>query len=93
MFGDYCGKAYRKGNYNLQFSLDCIEKLVKCLEKFNRGEIDADTSFKNKKHILTDEIDDPEFLAFAIENFSELFSYITSVKINIKIHKYMEGKR
>ncbi len=32
--------------YFHQISLDCIEKLVKCIERFNKGEIDADTSFK-----------------------------------------------
>ncbi len=31
--------------YFHQISLDCIEKLVACLERFNKGEIDADTSF------------------------------------------------
>jgi hypothetical protein len=29
--------------YFHQISLDCIEKLVKCIERFNIGEIDADT--------------------------------------------------
>ena len=32
--------------YFHQISLDCIEKLVDCLEKLNKGEIDADTSFQ-----------------------------------------------
>ncbi len=45
--------------YLHQISLGCIEKLVECQEKFNKGEIDADTSFKIDKQILTDEIDDP----------------------------------
>ena len=27
----------------------CIEKLVMCIERFNKGEIDADTSFKIEK--------------------------------------------
>jgi hypothetical protein len=27
-------------------SPDCIEELVKCIGKFNKSEIDADTSFK-----------------------------------------------
>jgi len=31
--------------YFHQISLDCIEKLVKCIERFNKGEIYADTSF------------------------------------------------
>ncbi len=34
-----------KKPYFHQISLNCIEKLVECLEKFNEGEIDADTSF------------------------------------------------
>jgi len=37
-------------------SLDCIEKLVKCIERFNKGEIDADTSSKIEKQILVDEL-------------------------------------
>ncbi len=45
------------------------------MERFNKGEIDADTSCQIEKQILTDEIDDPEFLNFAVENISELFGY------------------
>ncbi len=33
--------------YLHQISLDCIEKLVECIERFNKGEIDADTSSIN----------------------------------------------
>ncbi len=33
----------------------------------------ADTSFKMFEQVLTDEIQDPELLNFAIENFSKLF--------------------
>ncbi len=55
--------------YFHQISLDCIDKLVKCIAKFNIGEIDADTSLKISKQILVDEIDDEEFLEFAIENY------------------------
>ena len=64
--------------YIHQLSLDCIEKLVECMEKFKKGEINADTSFEIATQILTDEIDDPEFLDFAIENLSELLFYIKS---------------
>ncbi len=32
--------------YLHQISLDCIEKLVDCQEKFNKGVIDADTCFE-----------------------------------------------
>ncbi len=35
-----------------------------------------------EKQILTGEIDDPEFLTFAIENSEELFSYNASRRIN-----------
>ncbi len=31
--------------YFHQISMDCLKKLVKCIERFNKGEIDADTSF------------------------------------------------
>jgi hypothetical protein len=31
--------------YFHQISLDCIEKLVKCIERFNKGEIDSDSCF------------------------------------------------
>ncbi len=32
-------------SYFHQISLDCIEKLVKCIGRFNKGEIGVDTSF------------------------------------------------
>ncbi len=34
--------------YFHQISPDCIEKLVECIGKFNKGEIDADPSFKDE---------------------------------------------
>ncbi len=78
--------------YLHQISLDCISKLVACQEKFNKSEIDADTSFKIDKQILTDEFDDPEFLEFAIENHSELFGYIFQGNLNIRIHRDITGE-
>ncbi len=51
--------------------MDCLEKLVDCIAKFNKGEIDADTSCQIENQILTDEIQDAEFLNFAVENISE----------------------
>ncbi len=59
--------------YFHQISLDCLEKLVDCIGRFNKGEIDADTSCQIEKQILADEIQDPELLNFAVENISELF--------------------
>ncbi len=56
--------------------MDCLEKLVDCIGRFNKGEIDADTSCQIEKQILVDEIDDPEFLEFAIENYSKMMCYV-----------------
>ncbi len=77
---------------SIQISLDCIEKLVMSIAKFNIGEIDADTSLKISKQILVDEFDDLEFLNFAIDNFSEMFGYINTGKVNIRMHRDIEGK-
>ncbi len=40
-----------------------------------------------EKQILTDEIQDPGFLTFAIENYSKMFGYIVKGQLNIRIHK------
>ncbi len=37
--------------YFHQISMDCLEKLVECIERFNKGEIDADTSSKIEKSL------------------------------------------
>ncbi len=73
--------------YFHQISMDCLEKLVDCIGRFNKGEIDADTSCQIEKQILTDEIDDPELLNFAVENISELFGYLATGRVNIRIHR------
>ncbi len=44
-----------------------------------------------KQEILSDEIDDEEFLEFAIENIDELFSYIINGNLNIMIHRDITG--
>ncbi len=51
----------------------------------------CDNCFKMQE-ILRDEFDDPEFLAFAIENYSEMFGYINTGRVNIRIHRDIEGK-
>ncbi len=38
------------------------------------------------------EIDDLEFLTFAIENISELFVYIATGRVNIRIHRDITGE-
>ena len=77
--------------YFHQISLDCIEKLVECMEGIDIEEMDCDTCFKMQK-ILRGEIDNPEFLEFAIENFCEMFGYINIGRMSIRIHRDIEGK-
>ena len=43
------------------------------------------------QEILSDEFDDEEFLEFAIENYSEMFGYINTGRINIRIHRDVTG--
>ncbi len=78
--------------YFHQISLDCIKKLVDCIEQFNKDKLDCDTCFEMQKQILTDEIDDDEFLEFAINNFSEMMGYIAQGKLNIRIHRDIIGE-
>jgi hypothetical protein len=72
--------------YFHQISQDCIEKLTERMEGIDTGEIDCDTCLIMQE-ILCNEIDDPEFLEFAIDNLNELLSYIESGKTNIRIHR------
>ncbi len=78
--------------YFHQISMDCLEKLVDCIGRFNKGEIDADTSCQMEKQILVDEFDDPEFLNFAVENISELFGYLATGRVNIRICRDITGE-
>ncbi len=77
--------------YFHQISQDCIEKLTECIEGIDTDEIDCDTCLIMQE-ILSDEIDDPEFLEFAIENLSELASYIAKGNLNIRIHRDKIGE-
>ena len=78
--------------YVHHISLVCISQLVDCLKSLGKGKINIDTAIKMEAEILSDEIDAPGFYNFAIENFSELFSYIAPGRINIRIHRDIEGK-
>ncbi len=78
-------------SYFHQISLDCIEKLAECIESIDIGEMDCDTCFKMQE-ILSDEIDDPEFLEFAIENLDEILSYTINGYLNIRIHRDITGE-
>jgi hypothetical protein len=72
--------------YFHQISLDCIEKLVECMEGIDIEEMDCDTCLKMQE-ILSDEIDEEEFLTFAIENYSEMFGYINTGRVNMRNKK------
>ena len=72
--------------YHHQLSLECIEELVVFIE-----DIDCDTCLIMQE-ILSDEIDDEEFLAFAIENLDEILSYIINGNLNIRIHRDIAGE-
>jgi hypothetical protein len=45
-----------------------------------------------EKQILTDEIQDPEFLDFAVEHISELFGYLATGRVNIRICRDITGE-
>ena len=78
--------------YHYQISLDCIKRLVECIEQYNKDKLDCDNAFIMQKEILTDEIDDPELLEFVIENFSEMMGYIAQGNLNIRIHRDITGE-
>ncbi len=42
--------------------------------------------------MFSDEFDDPKFLEFAIENYSEMFGYINTGRVNIRIHRDITGE-
>lgn len=73
--------------YFHQISQDCISKLVEVVATLSKGEIDIETAFRMYEQILSDEIEDPEFLSFALGNLSELASYIAKENVNIRIHR------
>ncbi len=77
--------------YFRQISLDCIEKLVEYIESNNIVKMDCDTCLVMQE-ILSDEIEDEEFLEFAIENLEELSSHIINGNLNIRIHRYITGE-
>ena len=48
--------------------------------------------FKIQRQVLIDEIDDPEFLESAIENFSEMMGNIVMGDLNIRAHRDITGE-
>ncbi len=76
--------------YFHQISLGCIEEIAAYIEDNDIEEMDCDTCLIMQE-ILSDEIDDSNYLEFAIENLDELFSYIINGNINIKILRDITG--
>ncbi len=77
--------------YFHQISMDCLEKLIDCMEGIDIEDLDCNTCLKMQE-ILSDEIDDPEFLNFAVENISELFGYLATGRVNIRICRDITGE-
>jgi hypothetical protein len=77
--------------YFHQISLDCIEEIAAYMKDNETEEMDCDTCLVMQE-ILSDEIEDEEFLNFAIENLEELSSYIINGKLNIRIHRDIIGE-
>ncbi len=73
--------------YFHQISPDCISRLAEVVTMLSKGIIDVESAFRKYELTLRDEIEDPEFLSFAIGNLNELSSYIAKGKINIRIHR------
>ncbi len=61
------------------------------MEGVTTEEMDCDTCLIIQE-ILCDEIEDDEFLGFAIDNLEELLSYIVKGNLNIRIHRDIEGE-
>ena len=77
--------------YFPQISSYCIGKSTECMESIDIENMDCDTC-PIVKEILSDEINDSEFLEFAIVNFSEMLEYITQRNLNISIHRDITGE-
>ncbi len=70
--------------------MNCLEKLVDCRESIDIEDMDCDTCCIMQE-ILNDEFDAPEFLEFAIENYSQIFGYIAKGQLNIRINMDITG--
>ena len=76
--------------YLHQISQDCIAEIAVYIESNDLEEIDCDTCLIMQE-ILSDEIEDEEFLDFAIYNLEALLSYIAMGNLNIRIHRNITG--
>ena len=77
--------------YLHQLSLECIEEIAVFMEGVTTDEMDCDTCLVIQE-ILSDEIEDDEFLEFAIDNLEELLSYIAQGNLHIRAHRDITGE-
>ncbi|MCP4268445.1 MAG: hypothetical protein GY777_23190 [Candidatus Brocadiaceae bacterium] len=70
--------------YLHQLSPECIDEIAVFMEGVTTDEMDCDTCLIMQE-ILCDEIEDEEFLEFAIDSLEELLSYIAEGDVNIRI--------
>ena len=77
--------------YLHQLSPECIEEIAVFMEGITTDDIDCDTCLIMQE-ILSDEIEDEEFLYFVLDNLEELFSYIAKGNLNIRIHRDITGE-
>ncbi|MDR4503602.1 MAG: PilZ domain-containing protein [Candidatus Scalindua sp.] len=68
-------KPGENSSFNREQYLTYISGLVENLKRYRDGNIDADTTLIECRRILN-EIRDPEFPFFAVQNFKELFTFI-----------------
>ncbi|GJQ58380.1 MAG: hypothetical protein SCALA701_11810 [Candidatus Scalindua sp.] len=74
-----------------QISQDCMLELAGCVECFDKGLIDDHMLSFMCKQILSVEINDPDFLAFSLQNIHELLPHVTSGDSTIRIYKDVNG--
>ncbi len=77
--------------YLHQLSQECIEEIAVFTEGVASDEMDCDTCLIIQE-ILCDEIEDEEFLGFAIDNMEKLLSYIAKGNLIIRIHRDITGE-
>ncbi len=77
--------------YLHQISIEHVEEIAVSMECITTDEVDCDT-YLIIQEILIDEIEDEEFLNFAIDNLEELSSFIINVNLNIRIHRDVVGE-
>ncbi|GJQ57577.1 MAG: hypothetical protein SCALA701_03780 [Candidatus Scalindua sp.] len=75
-----------------QLSLNFIDKLGNYQEQLSKYKFDEKTYLNELKQMLSIEMKRPDFIAFVLENYTELHSYIDSGRIYIRIHIDETGK-